>query len=187
MGETYGFNFRHYGAQYESCKENYEDHGFDQLKYVLDLIKNNPESRRIIIDLWNCSTLRNAALPPCLCKYQFYVDTENKRLNLMIYLRSSDFFLANNWNVCTGAFLVHLICNLNGYDLSPGELTVISADTHIYISHLKAVEEQLTREPRPFPKILIKSKKDNILDFKYEDIELIGYKPMKSISAEMAV
>ena len=84
MGETYGFNFRHYGAQYESCKENYEDHGFDQLKYVLDLIKNNPESRRIIIDLWN-STLRNAALPPCLCKYQFYVDTENKRLNLMIF------------------------------------------------------------------------------------------------------
>ena len=187
MGETYGFNLRHYGAQYESCKENYEDHGFDQLNYVLDLIKNNPESRRIIIDLWNCSTLSNAALPPCLCKYQFYVDTENKRLNLMIYLRSSDFFLANNWNVCTGAFLVHLICNLNGYDLSPGELTVISADTHIYISHLSAVEEQLTREPRPFPKLVIKIKRDNILDFKYEDIELIGYKPMKSISAEMAV
>ena len=119
---------------------------------MIDLIKNNPESRRIIIDIWNCSTINNAALPPCLCKYQFYVDTENKRLNLMIYIRIR-IFLANNWNTCTGAFFVHLICNLNGIDLSPGELTVVSGDTHIYLSHL-AVEDLILKEHQNhFPKL----------------------------------
>ena len=187
MGETYGFNFRHFGAQYENCKTDYTGEGFDQLEYVVDLIKNNPESRRIIIDIWNCSTINNAALPPCLCKYQFYVDTENKRLNLMIYIRSSDFFLANNWNTCTGAFFVHLICNLNGVDLTPGELTVVSGDTHVYLSHLDAVETNLKRTPKPFPKIIVKNKHDNITDFEWSDIKLVGYNPESSIPASMAV
>ena len=187
MGETYGFNFRYFGAQYVNCKENYAGEGFDQLEYVIDLIKNNPESRRIIIDIWNSRTINNAALPPCLCKYQFYVDTESKKLNLMIYIRSSDFFLANNWNVCTGAFFVHLICNLKGIDLSPGELTVVSGDTHIYLSHLEAVDKQLERDPRPFPKVEITCKKENITDFKWTDVKVIGYNPASSIPAPMAV
>ena len=78
MGESYGFNFRHFGAEYKTCRENYEGQGFDQLEYVIDLIKNDPHSRRIIIDLWNCSTLHKAALPPCLCKYQFFCNTQEK-------------------------------------------------------------------------------------------------------------
>lgn len=187
MGETYGFNFRHYGAEYKTCKENYEGQGFDQVENAIQLIKNNPESRRIIIDIWNCSTLDKAALPPCLCKYQFYVNTIDNKLDLMIYIRSSDFFLANNWNTCTGAFLVHMICNLEGIDLTPGNLTVVTGDTHIYNTHLQQVKENLRRVPRPFPKLLVKEKKNNINDFEYSDMKIIGYNPYPNIPAEMAV
>jgi dihydrofolate reductase / thymidylate synthase len=187
MGETYGFNFRHYGAEYKTCQENYEGQGFDQVNYVLDLIKNNPSSRRIIIDIWNCSTLDKASLPPCLCKYQFNVNIEKKQLNLMIYLRSSDFFLANNWNVCTGAFFVHMICNLKDIDLTPGILTVVTGDTHIYSNHMKQVKQNLERHPKPFPKLVITEKKDKLEDFEYSDMKIIGYKPDKNIPAPMAV
>ena len=187
LGETYGFNFRHYGAEYKTCDENYKGQGFDQLANVIDLIKNNPNSRRIIIDLWNSSTLHKAALPPCLCKYQFYINTNDKKLDLMIYIRSSDYFLANNWNAATGALFVHLICNLEGIDLTPGTLTVVTGDTHLYTSHVDQAKENIIRKPRPFPKLIVKNKKQNIEDFTYEDIELIGYKPYPSIKASMAV
>ncbi len=187
LGETYGFNFRHYGAEYKTCDENYEGQGFDQLANIIDLIKNNPKSRRIIIDLWNCSTLHKAALPPCLCKYQFYVNTSDKKLDIMIYIRSSDYFLANNWNAATGALFVHLLCNVEGIDLTPGTLTVVTGDTHLYTSHVEQAKENIQRKPRPFPKLIVKNKKQNIEDFTYEDIELIGYKPYPSIKASMAV
>jgi thymidylate synthase len=209
FGETYGFNFRHYGGDYRGCNKEYllptqenAGYGFDQLGYVINLIKTDPYSRRMIIDLWNPATQHKAALPPCLCKYQFNVDVERKELNLAIYLRSSDYFLANNWNTCTGALLVHLICNLEGVELTPGELTVFMADAHIYKSHIEQVRENLSRVPFPYPKLLIKLEEDNgngngkqikkqkkkdILEFKWEDIELLGYKSHPSIKAEMAV
>jgi thymidylate synthase len=207
FGETYGFNFRHYGGDYRGCDMEYllptqenAGYGFDQLGYVINLIKTDPYSRRMIIDLWNPATQHKAALPPCLCKYQFNVNVERKELNLAIYLRSSDYFLANNWNTCTGALLVHLICNLEGVELTPGELTVFMADAHIYKSHIEQVRENLSRVPFPYPKLLIKleedsgngkqikkQKKKDILEFKWEDIELLGYKSHPSIKAEMAV
>lgn len=201
FGETYGFNMRHYGGTYRGCDEEYPlatsnnaGYGFDQLANAIHLIKTDPYSRRIIIDLWNPATQDKAALPSCLCKYQFNVDTTTRELNLAIYLRSSDYFLANNWNTCTGALLVHMICALDGIDLTPGELTVFIADAHIYKSHLEQVWENLRREPYPFPKLLVCSggkepgkKKQNIEDFQWEDIELLGYKCHPSIKAEMAV
>ena len=128
-----------------------------------------------------------AALPPCLCKYQFNVNTKTNELDLMIYLRSSDFFLANNWNVCTGAFLVHMICNLNGINLTPGILTAVTADTHLYLNHLEQVKKNLERTPKPFPKLIIKEKKDKLEDFEFTDMIFLGYNPNKSISANMAV
>jgi len=201
FGETYGFNMRHYGGIYRGCDEEYplatsnsEGYGFDQLAHVIHLIKTDPYSRRIIIDLWNPATQDKAALPSCLCKYQFNVDTTARELNLAIYLRSSDYFLANNWNTCTGALLVHMICALDGIDLTPGELTVFIADAHIYKSHLEQVRENLRREPYPFPKLLVcggskepGKKKQHIEDFQWEDIELLGYRCHPSIKAEMAV
>ena len=187
MGETYGFNFRHFGANYVDCKKDYTGEGTDQLANVLHLIKYEPHSRRIIINLWNAATLKNAALPACLCMYQFYVNTKKKELNLQIYIRSSDFFLANNWNACTGALLVHMICNLKDIDLTPGILTVVTGDTHIYNNHNNQVIENLTRTPRPFPKLVINEEKNCILDYTFEDIKLIDYTPYKNISAPMAV
>jgi dihydrofolate reductase / thymidylate synthase len=187
MGETYGFNMRHFGAEYKGCEHDYTGQGYDQLQNVLDLIKNDPSSRRMLITLWNPSTTHKASLPACMFQYQFYVNEQDKRLNLQVYLRSSDYFLANNWNVCTGALLVHLICNLKDIDLTPGELTVVTGDTHIYLSHLEAVAENLKREPRPFPKLHINKPTDNLADYVFSDIKLIDYCPYPNIRAEMAV
>ena len=187
MGETYGFNFRHFGAKYIDCKQDYTGQGTDQLSNVFHLFKNDPNSRRIIINLWNGATLNNAALPACLCMYQFYVNTRDQKLDLQIYIRSSDFFLANNWNACTGALLVHMICNLEDIDLTPGILTVNTGDTHIYKSHIKQVKENLDRTPKPFPKLTINNKKKSLIDYKYEDLNFIDYTPDKNISAPMAV
>lgn len=187
LGATYGFNFRHYGAEYKGCSADYKGQGFDQLSYAIDLIKNDPTSRRIIINLWNPTTLNQVALPSCLCMYQFYVNTALNRLNLIIYIRSSDVFLAYNWNTCTGALLVHLICNMEGINLTPGELTVMSGDTHIYMSHMEAVKENLSRKPFPYPKLVINTKRTNIEDFEWTDISVYGYKSLSSIPAPMAV
>jgi dihydrofolate reductase/thymidylate synthase len=196
MGQTYGFNYRHFGGEYKGCASDYGldtvNHvGYDQVANIIHLIKNEPSSRRIIIDLWDCSTIDKAALPSCLCKYQFNVNTVKKELNLAIYLRSSDFFLANNWNSTCGALMVHLLCNMEGIDLTPGELTVFIADAHLYKSHIEQVKLNLERQPLPFPKLLIKlsngEKKKNILDFKFEDLDLLGYKSYPNIKAEMAI
>ena len=187
MGETYGFNFRHYGGEYNGYDKDYQNVGCDQLEYILDLIRTDPTSRRIIINLWNPHTLHKATLPSCLSQYQFYVDTKNKKLNLQIYLRSSDFFLANNWNTCTGALFMHLICNLVDIDLTPGILTVVTGDTHLYNNHLDQVKENLERIPRPFPKLIIKKELDNIENFSWEDIKLIDYNPYPNIKVLMAV
>lgn len=189
MGQTYGFNMRHYGGKYINCKTEYPlgEYGYDQLQNVINLIKTDPYSRRIIINLWDAGTIDKAALPSCLCQYQFNVNVDKKELNLAIYLRSSDYFLANNWNTCTGALLVHLLCNLEGIDLVAGELTVFIADAHIYKSHIEQVKENLSRMPYPYPKLLVKGKKTNILDFKFEDLELLGYRTHPNIKATMAV
>ena len=188
MGETYGFNFRHFGGDYKDCHTKYEKgNGFDQVENAINLIKNDPCSRRIIISLWNPHTNHKAALPSCLCWYQFFVDTKRNRLNLQIYIRSSDFFLANNWNVCTGAFLVNMICNLNGVNLTPGKIVCITGDTHVYKNHIEQAKLNLERSPRPFPKLVIKDKKNSIEEFQWEDMCLIGYDPMPNIKAEMSV
>jgi len=188
MGETYGFNFRHFGGEYKDCHTEYEKgNGFDQLENAINLIKNDPCSRRIIISLWNPNTNHKAALPSCLCWYQFFVDTKRNRLNLQIYIRSSDFFLANNWNVCTGAFLVHMICNLNGVNLTPGKIICITGDTHVYKNHIEQAKLNLERTARPFPKLIVKEKKNSIEDFEWEDMTIIGYDPLPNIKAEMSV
>lgn len=190
MGETYGFNFRHFGGAYDGCNsgKTFEElGGCDQLSEAIRLIKEDPTSRRIIINLWNPVGNTRAALPSCLCMYQFYVDTVRKMLNLQIYIRSSDYFLANNWNTCTGALLVHLICSLEDINLTPGFLTVVMGDVHIYNTHLDAVKENLQRTPYPFCKLVIKKKRNNIEDYEFNDLMLVGYRSYPSIKAEMAI
>ena len=191
MGETYGFNFRHYGAPYTTCKDALPldgSVGYDQIANIINLLKTDPASRRMIINLWNPATQHNAALPACLMMYQFYVNMQRKTLNCQLYLRSSDYFLANNWNVCTGALLVNMLCRLEGIELIPGELIIVTGDTHLYKSHLSQVRENLGRKPYPFPALEIKGgKRHELTDFAFEDFRLFGYKAHAGISAEMAV
>ena len=189
MGETYGFNMRHFGGNYIDCKTKYSSiEGFDQLKYVINEIKNNPHSRRILINLWNPNTLCKAALPSCLMQYQFYVDTKKKKLNLQIYLRSSDVFLANNWNTCTGALFVNLICNLKDINLTPGFLKVVCGDAHIYSNHIEFAKSMIMRESYPYPKLVVKKQYDSIEDFEYSDLQVVGYKShANDFKATMAV
>jgi len=191
MGETYGFNFRHFGGKYENCKSEYRrgENGFDQVENVINLIKTDPTSRRIIINLWNPSTTHKAALPSCLMMYQFFVDTRLKTLNCQIYIRSSDYFLANNWNCCTGALLVYMICALKDIPYTPGFISVVTGDTHIYKTHFKQVNENLTRDAVPFPKLEINKEKvyETLEDFEFADLRLIGYQAQPTIYADMAV
>jgi len=196
MGETYGFNFRHFAGNYKDCHTEYPldgSNGYDQLENVIHLLKTDPTSRRIIINLWNPATLHKAALPSCLMMYQFYVDTHAKLLHCQIYIRSSDYFLANNWNTCTGALLVHMLCALEDINLTPGSITTITGDTHLYKTHLEQVNINLERRPVPFPKLVIDNMDSNngkfktITDIEFDDLQLWGYNPLPNISAPMAV
>lgn len=188
MGETYGFNFRHFGGEYKDCHTDYDSSvGYDQLANVIYLLKNDPTSRRIIINLWNPATQDKAALPSCLFYYQFCVDPNKNQLHCIIHLRSSDYFLANNWNTCTGTLLTHMLCNLEGINLTPGTITVMVSDAHIYKTHIQQVCQNLIRNPYPFPILKVKEKKSKIEDFTFKDFELIGYKSHNSIKADMAI
>ena len=180
LGATYGFNLTHFGAKYYNCKTDYSkspnNKGYDQLASVIDLIKNDPTSRRIIINLFDPNQLKHCSLPPCLMLYQFNVDIKRKKLNLMIFNRSSDVFLASKWNCTHGAILVHLICSLEGIDLKPGNLTHNFGDAHIYNNQIEAVKKYIEKEPYPYPKLIIKNKKKKITDFEFSDLKIIGYK-----------
>ena len=187
MGATYGFNFRHFGGEYKDCNTNYEGVGFDQLHAIIETLKTDPHSRRLIISLWDPNNNQKAALPSCMCWYQFYVSNSNF-LNLQIYIRSSDYFLANNWNTCTGALLVNLLCNTTGLThYKPGYIKVIMGDTHVYKNHIEKALEIKDRVPKPFPKLVINNQKNDITLFEWDDIQLIGYKSYPSVKVDMAV
>ena len=190
IGPTYGFAVRNFGYHnnYDGCKHNYIGKGgFDQLKNAIDLIKNDPTSRRILISLWDPNVNDLVALMPCMMTYNFYVDTKNKKLNLSIYIRSSDTLLGYPWNVAYSALLVNMICNLNGIELTPGELVISTCDQHIYNNHIDVAKQLIEREPFDFPTLKVKRKVDNIEDCNYEDFELENYKAHPYIKAPMAI
>lgn len=185
MGPTYGFNFRNFGGKYVSCNTKHTT-GHDQLSELIHTLRTNKDSRRMIITLWDPINNKNSALPSCMCFYQFYVSNKTN-LDLQVYIRSSDYFLANNWNTCTAALFVHLLCNVNGIDLKPGKLSVIMGDVHIYENQLEGIKQSLTRKPKPFPKLVVNNKKDCITDFSFDDLELIGYECEPRIKVDMVV
>ena len=179
IGPTYGFAFRHFGENYQGMNKTYK--GFDQIKYLINEIKNNPTSRRLIIDLWNPCDFEKTALPPCVFLYQFYVS--GNKLSCQLYQRSADSFPANHWNSTSCALFVHIIAHLCG--LKPHKLIHITGDTHIYEEHIEQSKIQLLREPKPFPKLIIKRKITDINDFKYDDFQLIDNNPDKGIKASI--
>ena len=183
IGAGYGHQLRHFNAKYETCETDYTNKGFDQLSYVIDLLKNNPTSRRILFSYWNPTQLKDAALPPCHLLYQFYVNPRTNELSCCLYQRSSDYFLANNYNAVSAIVLVNMLCVICGY--VPGEFTHFMGDTHIYKNHIEQCNKQIERVPNITPRIEVNKEINNIEDFTYVDFKLINYFPQAQIKANM--
>ncbi|XP_076450056.1 thymidylate synthase-like [Babylonia areolata] len=183
LGPVYGFQWRHSGAPYKDMHADYTGQGVDQLKEVIDLIRNNPGSRRIIMCAWNPSDIPRMALPPCHCLAQFCV--LNDELSCQLYQRSADMGLGVPFNIASYSLLTLMIAHITG--LKPGDFVHTIGDGHVYCNHFEPLEEQLKREPRPFPTLTIKRKVDSIEDFQFDDFVLEGYKPYPKIQMEMAV
>ncbi|MFA7560906.1 MAG: thymidylate synthase [Candidatus Izemoplasmatales bacterium] len=156
--------------------------GYDQLKNVIEQIKINPESRRLIVSSWNPPQLKDMALPPCHMMYQFYVN--DNKLSLQMYQRSADAFLGIPFNIASYALLLELVAKV--CNLQPYELVHTIGDAHVYSNHLEQVKTQLSREPKSLPKLKINAK-NSIEDFEYGDIELIDYNPHPIIKGKVAV
>lgn len=173
---------RVYGVQWRKWK-NSEGEEFDQLANVIQMIKENPSSRRIIVSAWNPGELDKMALPPCHTFFQFFV-ADNK-LSLQMYQRSCDMFLGVPFNIASYSLLLHMVAQVT--DLKPGEFVHTLGDAHIYNNHIEQVKEQLSRKPFKLPLLKLNNEIKNIDDFKMEDIELEGYEYHPPIKAKMAV
>lgn len=171
-----------YGHQWRSWPD-YKGGTIDQIKNVVDMIKHNPDSRRMLVTAWNPAEVDDMALPPCHCLFQFYV--ADGRLSLQLYQRSADSFLGVPFNIASYALLLQMIAQVTGLEV--GEFIHTTGDTHLYLNHLEQAKLQLTREPRPLPKMKINPDVKDIFDFKYEDFELIGYDPLPHIPGIVAV
>ena len=171
-----------YGHQWRSWPD-YKGGTIDQIKNVVEMIKHDPDSRRMLVTAWNPAEVEDMALPPCHCLFQFYV--ADGRLSLQLYQRSADSFLGVPFNIASYALLLQMIAQVTG--LEAGEFIHTTGDTHLNLNHLEQAKLQLTREPRPLPKMKINPDVKDIFDFKYEDFELIGYDPLPHIPGVVAV
>lgn len=171
-----------YGHQWRSWPD-YKGGTIDQIANVLDQIKHNPNSRRMLVTAWNPAEVDKMALPPCHCLFQFYV--ADGRLSLQLYQRSADTFLGVPFNIASYALLLQMMAQVTG--LEAGEFIHTTGDTHLYSNHLEQAKLQLTRTPRPLPKMKINPDVKDLFAFKYEDFELVDYNPYPHISAEVAV
>ena len=175
LGHIYGYQWRSW--------PDYNGGYIDQIAKVVDDIKNNPDSRRIIVSSWNVADLDNMNLPPCHLLFQFYV--ADGRLSLQLYQRSADTFLGVPFNIASYALLLMMMAQVTG--LEPGEFVHTTGDTHIYLNHMEQVKLQLTREPRPLPRMVINPDVKNTFDFKYEDFQREGYDPWPHIPGKVSV
>ncbi len=175
LGPVYGKQWRSWGAP--------DGRVIDQITEVVETLKKNPDSRRIIVSAWNPADLPDMALAPCHCLFQFYV--ADGKLSCQLYQRSADVFLGVPFNIASYALLTLMLAQV--CDLRPGEFVWTGGDTHLYINHLEQVELQLSREFRKLPQMQINPAVKDIFGFKYEDFELVGYDPWPGIKAPVAV
>ena len=171
-----------YGHQWRAWPDE-NGRPIDQISQVVEQIKNYPDSRRMIVSAWNVAEVNRMALPPCHTIFQFYV--ANGRLSLQLYQRSADTFLGVPFNIASYALLLQMMAQVTG--LKAGDFIHTTGDTHLYLNHLKQAKLQLTRTPRPLPRMLINPDVKSIFDFQYEDFQLIGYDPHPHIKAEVSV
>ena len=175
LGPVYGHQWRSWPAP--------NGRVIDQLSMVIDTIRRNPDSRRMLVTAWNPAEVDQMALPPCHCLFQFYV--AGGKLSCQLYQRSADVFLGVPFNIASYALLTMMIAQVCG--LQPGEFVHTTGDTHIYRNHFEQVATQLSREPRPLPRMRLNPDVKSLFDFKYEDFTLEGYDPWPAIKAPVAV
>ena len=175
LGHVYGYQWRSW--------PDYKGGHIDQISQVIEQIKNNPDSRRLLVSAWNVAEVDEMALPPCHLLFQFYV--ADGRLSLQLYQRSADCFLGVPFNIASYSLLLLMVAQVCG--LEPGEFVHTTGDTHLYLNHMEQTDLQLTREPRPLPQMRLNPEVKNIFDFKYEDFELVNYDPHPHIKGVVAV
>lgn len=175
LGHIYGYQWRSW--------PDYNGGHIDQISQVVNTIKHNPDSRRIIVSAWNVAELDNMNLPPCHILFQFYVC--NGRLSMQLYQRSADVFLGVPFNIASYALLLKMMAQVTG--LEAGDFVHTLGDAHIYLNHLDQVRLQLTREPRPLPQMKLNPDVKDIFSFRYEDFELSGYDPHPHIAGAVSV
>ena len=175
LGHIYGYQWRSW--------PDYNGGHIDQISEVIDQIKNNPNSRRLLVSAWNVADIDNMNLPPCHILFQFYV--ADGKLSCQLYQRSADTFLGVPFNIASYALLTMMVAQV--CDLKPGDFVYTTGDTHLYLDHLEQARLQLTREPRKLPKMKINPDVKSIFDFQYEDFELVGYDPHPHIKATVSV
>jgi thymidylate synthase len=188
LGPIYGFQWRHFGAEYKDASTNYAEKGVDQLKEVIKLIKTDPGSRRIVLTAWNPTALSKMALPPCHMFCQFYVS--NGVLSCQLYQRSADFGLGIPFNISSYALLTHILARI--CDLKVGKLHHVIGDAHIYVDHVDSIKEQISREPFEAPILEISEDLKTLGDFEKwttdaEKFKLIDYKCHKKTYMKMAI
>lgn len=175
LGPVYGKQWRSFtGANGKTV---------DQIQWVIDEIKRNPDSRRLVVSAWNPAEIDEMALPPCHCLFQFYV-TEGK-LSCQLYQRSADTFLGVPFNIASYALLTHMVAHVTG--LKPGDFVHTIGDAHLYLNHLEQVNEQLTRTPYPLPTLKLNPDVKSIFDFTYDDIEIVNYQAHPHIKGRVSV
>lgn len=175
LGHIYGYQWRSW--------PDYNGGHIDQIKEVVRQLKEDPNSRRIIVSAWNVADLDKMNLPPCHLLFQFYV--ADGRLSLQLYQRSADTFLGVPFNIASYALLLQMMAQVTG--LKAGDFVHTTGDTHLYLDHLEQARLQLTREPRPLPRMIINPEVKSIFDFKYDDFQLEGYDPWPHIAAKVSV
>ena len=182
LGPVYGHQWRNFGASRRG-DGSYNRDGFDQLSYVVDQIRERPSSRRLIVTGWNPHEAEQVALPPCHTLFQFYVS--GNKLSAQLYQRSADVFLGVPFNIASYALLTMMLAQVS--DLEPGELIHTFGDVHLYKNHIEQAKLQLSREPRPLPKMRIDPSVKSLFDYRYEHFMLEGYDPHPRIKAPVAV
>ena len=184
LGPIYGFQWRHFNAKYENYDTDYSGKGFDQLKKVIQTLKENPRDRRMIVSAWNPLQINEMGLPPC--HYSFQITTINGKLNLLWNQRSVDTMLGLPFNIASYALLLHLIAKESG--LKEGKLVGFLADVHLFENHVEGAKEQISRDPEKYKLPMIETAEwKSIFKWKYEDTILKNYESYEKISFEIAI